>query len=407
MQNPIMLTYHHQLPIAFEYGKGAWLYDTEGKEYLDALCGFAVTSLGHSHPAITSAICEQAGKLIHTSNTFQIPAQQKLALELTRLSHMEQAFFANSGSEANEAALKITRMYARKKGIVNPAIVVMENAFHGRTMGLEGANRKPVRCGFEPFLPDYVRIPFDNLDALAAVANQYENIIAVMIEPIQGESGINIPNQNYLPGIRKICDQQDWLMIVDEIQSGIGRTGMWFDCHHSNILPDIITSAKSLANGLPIGACLARGKACNLFPPGKHGSTFGGNPFVCTVALAVLQTIAQENLIQNAADMGDYLLKNLKAVFGKKKEIINIRGRGLMIGIELDRPCRELMSIGLKHGLLFMISRDHVIRLLPPLIISKLEADQIVLRLDATIAEFLSQSCMHNSSKPALFTSLA
>jgi acetylornithine aminotransferase len=265
----------------------------------------------------------------------------------------------------------------------------MENAFHGRTLGLEGANRHPVRCGFEPFLAEYVRIPFNNLDALTAAANQYENIIAVLVEPIQGESGINIPHQNYLAGIRKICDQYDWLMIVDEIQSGLGRTGMWFDCQHSNIVPDIITSAKSLANGLPIGACLARGKACDLFPPGKHGSTFGGNPLVCTAALAVLNTIAQENLVQNAADTGNYLLKNLKEVLGKKKEILDIRGRGLMIGIELDRPCRELMSIGLKHGILFMISRDHVIRLLPPLIISKSEADQIVNRLDATITEFL------------------
>jgi acetylornithine aminotransferase len=391
MQNAIMPTYYYQLPIAFEYGKGAWLYDTEGKEYLDGLCGVAVTSLGHAHPAVTKAICEQAKKLIHTSNTFQIPAQQKLAQELTRLSQMEQAFFCNSGAEANEAALKISRMFARKKGITNPAIVVTENAFHGRTMGIIGASSKRIRSGFEPFLPDFVRIPFNDLAALTEVANQYENIVAVLIEPIQGESGISVPHKDYLNGIRQICDQHDWLMITDEIQTGLGRSGMWFDFQHNKILPDIVTVAKSLANGLPIGACLARGKACNLFPPGKHGSTFGGNPLACTAALAVLNTITQDNLIKNAAEMGNYLLKNLKEVLGQKKEITEIRGRGLLIGIEFDRPAHELMKIGLKHGILFIISADRVIRLLPPLIISKSEADQIVQRLDATISEFLNK----------------
>lgn len=390
MTSAIMPTYYNQIPIAFEHGKGAWLYDTNGKEYLDSLCGIAVTSLGHAHPAITTAICEQAGKLIHTSNTYQIPAQQELARELVRLSGLEQAFFCNSGSEANETAIKLSRMYARKKNIPNPGIVVMENGFHGRTMGTVGACNKRIRTGFEPFLSDFVRIPYNDLPALVEAARQYENIVAVMVEPIQGESGVGTPAPGYLKGIREICDQHDWLMIVDEVQTGIGRTGQWFGYQHEGILPDIIALAKALANGLPIGACLARGKACNLFPPGKHGATFGGNPLVCTTALAVLKTIEKNELVQNAAKMGEYLMRNLKETFSNRKEIKEIRGRGLMIGIELDRSCRELTALGAKHGVLFVISADRVIRLLPPLIITQAEADKIIARVHTAVTEFLA-----------------
>ncbi|HEV2613992.1 MAG TPA: aspartate aminotransferase family protein [Gammaproteobacteria bacterium] len=386
----IMPTYFFQLPIAFEKGEGIWLYDAEGKKYLDGLCGISVTNLGHSHPVITKAICDQAAKLIHTSNTFQIPAQQILAQKLVKLSGMEQVYFCNSGAEANEAAIKISRMFARKKNISNPAIVVMENGFHGRTMGVVGACNKRTRGGFEPFLPDFVRVPYDDLEAIKSAAHQYENIVAVMVEPIQGESGVHIPNENYLKGIREICDQHDWLMILDEVQTGLGRTGKWFDCQHFNVLPDIMTLAKSLAGGLPIGACLARGKASNMFQPGKHGTTFGGNPLVCTAGLAVLNTLEKDNLVKNAETMGNYVVKKLKETLGKKSEIKDIRGRGLMIGIEFDRPCRDLMAIGLKHGMLFIISADKVIRLLPPLIITQADADEIVKRLNLVADEFLN-----------------
>jgi len=390
MSNAIMPTYFSQLPIAFERGKGAWLYDTAGKEYLDGLCGVAVTSLGHAHPAVTAAICEQAAKVLHTSNNFQIPLQQQLAQELVRLSGLEQAFFCNCGAEANETAIKISRMFARKKNINNPAIVVMENGFHGRTMGTLGASHKRIRTGFEPFLPEFVRVPFDNLPALKEAAQQYENIVAVLVEPIQGEGGIYIPHANYLASIRQICDQNDWLMIVDEIQTGIGRTGRWFAYQHDNILPDVITIAKALGNGVPIAACLARGKATNLFSPGKHGSTFGGNPLVCSAALAVLRTIEQEKLVENAARMGDYLVRNLKETLHSKKAVVDVRGRGLMIGIELDRPSRDLMPLSLKHGVLFIITADKVIRVLPPLIINQTEADQLITRINAAITEFLN-----------------
>jgi acetylornithine/N-succinyldiaminopimelate aminotransferase len=386
----IMPTYFYQLPIAFEHGKGAWLYDTEGKQYLDSLCGIAVTSLGHAHPAITQAICEQAGKLIHTSNTFQIPKQHQLADELTRISGMEQAFFCSSGGEANETAIKLTRLYAKKKNIANPVIVATDTSFHGRSMATISASSERIRAGFEPLVSEFIHIPFNDIEALKKLATN-SNIVAVMLEPIQGESGIRTASPGYLEAVRKICDQQDWLMILDEVQTGIGRTGKWFNYQYHNILPDVLTIAKALGNGLPIGACLARGKASNLFPPGKHGATFGGNPLVCNTALTVLRTIEKDNLLQNAASMGEYLLKSLRETLGKKKEVIDIRGQGMMIGVELDRPCRDILNIALKHGLLFIVSANTVMRLLPPLILNKEEADQLVLRLNKIVDEFLAQ----------------
>lgn len=389
MTNTIMPTYFSQLPIAFDHGKGAWLYDTAGKEYLDGLCGIAVTSLGHAHPAITAAICDQAAKLIHTSNTFQIPKQQQLADELVRLSGMEQAFFCNSGAEANETAIKMTRLYARKKNIDHPAIIVTDTSFHGRSMATMSASSERIRSGFEPLVPDFIHIPFNDLKALKELT-QHKNIVAVMLEPIQGESGIRVADAGYLKAVRELCDQQDWLMIVDEIQTGIGRTGQWFNYQYHHILPDILTLAKSLANGVPIGACLARGKTCNLFAPGKHGSTFGGNPLACNTALTVLHTMEKDKLVQNAATMGDYLIKNLRETLSKKNGVVEIRGQGLMLGVELDRPCRDIMAIGAKHGLLFNVTANTTIRLLPPLILKKEEADQLVTRLNKTIDEFLT-----------------
>ncbi len=389
MSSAIMPTYYSQLPIAFEYGKGAWLWDTEGNKYLDGLSGIAVCSLGHAHPSITAAICEQANKVLHTSNTFLIPKQMKLAERLTQLSGMEQAYFCNSGAEANETALKLTRMYARKKNISQPIVITMLNGFHGRTFGtLSASGLTRLQEGFEPILPGFIHIPYNDINALAALTDN-KNIVAIMVEPIQGDGGIAIPTEDYLTKIRALCDQHDWLMILDEVQTGIGRTGHWFAYQHFNILPDILTVAKALANGLPIGACLARGKANNLFPPGKHGCTFGGNPFVCNTALAVLDTIENEKIIENCNEIGTYLLHTLKETLGSIKEIITVRGKGLMIGIELDRPCRDITLIGLKHRLLFNVVSDRVIRLLPPLIINKEEADQIVNRLQMIIKEFL------------------
>lgn len=389
MTSAIMPTYYFRLPIAFEYGKGAWLWDTEGKQYLDALSGLAVTSLGHAHPAITAAIADQAGKLIHTSNTYQIPLQEKLAQKLTQLSGMEQAFFCNSGSEANETAIKMSRMFARQKNIANPQIIVMDKGFHGRTMGALTASNERIRDGFEPLLPGFIRVPFNDFNALQEVAAKNSDIVAVMLEPIQGESGINVADEDYIRAIRTLCDQRDYLFILDEIQTGMGRTGSWFAFQRCGITPDVITLAKSLANGLPIGACLARGKACNLFAPGKHGSTFGGNPLACGTALAVLNTFEHEKIVQNAAEMGAYLLQGLKETLSHEPAVTSIRGKGLMIGVELDRPCREMMLTGLKHGLLFNITANQVIRLLPPLIIKRQEADEIIKRLAATIKDFV------------------
>ncbi len=392
MTSAIMPTYFFRLPIALDHGKGAWLWDTEGKQYLDALSGLAVTGLGHAHPAVTAAICEQAGKLMHTSNTYQIPLQEELAQQLTRLSGMDQAFFCNSGSEATETAIKLSRMFARKKNIENPQIIVMDKAFHGRTMGSATASNERIRDGFEPLLPGFLRAPYNNIDAIKELAKQHRDIVAVMLEPVQGESGINVASETYLKEIRALCDQNDWLFILDEVQTGLGRTGQWFAYQHCGVVPDIMAIAKSLANGLPMGACLARGKACNLFPPGKHGSTFGGNPLACATALAVLRTIEQQKLVQNAATMGDYLFKGLKETLSQQKAVTAIRGKGLMIGVELDRPCRDLMAVGLKYGLLFNITANQVIRLLPPLIITRDEADEIIKRLAAAIEEFVQSA---------------
>lgn len=392
MTSSVMPTYYFRLPVTFEYGKGAWLWDTENKKYLDALSGIAVTSLGHAHPAITKTIAEQAGKLIHTSNTYQIALQEQLAEQLTKFAGMDQAFFCNSGSEACECAIKISRMFARKKNIANPQIVVMEKDFHGRTMGGLSASNERIRSGFEPLLPGFIRIPYNDIAALKELPAKHKDIVAIFVEPIQGEGGIQVPDKNYLTEIRKLCDENDWLMMLDEVQTGIGRTGQWFAYQHESILPDVLCLAKALANGVPIGACLARDKACNLFPPGKHGSTFGGNPLACATGLKVLQIIEQEKLLGNAANMGDYLQKNLAENLNQQKAVVKIRGKGLMIGVELDRPCREMMATGLKHGILFNITADKVIRLLPPLIITRQEADELCVRLTATINDFIQSN---------------
>ncbi len=390
MSNKIMPTYFNQLPVFFERGKGAWLWDLQNNQYLDGLAGIAVCGLGHAHPAVTQTITEQAAKLLHTSNTYYIAHQIELAEKLTTISEMEQAYFCNSGAEANEAAIKLARLYARKKAIAEPIIVTMHHSFHGRSMATLSASGTPrIQQGFEPLVKDFIYVNMNDIAELNEVTNKYgDRIVAVMLEPIQGDGGIQIADAEYLQHIRKLCDQHDWLMILDEVQTGMGRTGKWFCYQHSNIHPDVMTVAKALGNGVPIGACLARGKACNLFGPGKHGSTFGGNPFVCAVGITVIDSMIKEDILANATRMGNYLVEKLKSTLSKYAGVVTIRGRGLMIGIELDKPCMEVVAIGMKHRILFNVTFNKVIRLLPPLIINESEADEIANRIDKSLAEF-------------------
>jgi acetylornithine/N-succinyldiaminopimelate aminotransferase len=385
----VMPTYFNRLSVGFDHGKGAWLWDTNGEKYLDALAGIAVCSLGHAHPKITAAICEQAAKVIHTHNTYQIPHQEALATELTSIAGMEQVYFANSGAEANETAIKLTRMWARKKNIAEPLVVTIKNSFHGRTFAtLCASGTERLQQGFEPLMPGFIHVDLNDIEVLENIAKTNPNLVAIMIEPIQGDGGIALADNQYLEAVRALCDKYDCLMILDEIQTGMGRTGKWFAYQHTSIVPDIITVAKALANGIPVGACLARGKACNLFGPGKHGSTFGGNPFVCAVGLAVIKTMKEENILKNAQEMGDYLQSELKKQLASLASVVAVRGKGLMIGVELNRTCMPILPIGMENRLLFNVTANKVIRLLPPLIINREEADEIVRRLVLTIKMF-------------------
>lgn len=385
-----LITPYQPLSIAFERGEGVWLWDTSGKKYLDALSGIAVCSLGHAHPAVTKTISEQAGKLIHTSNTFQIKHQIELAEKLCALTGMEQAFFANSGAEANETAIKLSRIYGHKKNIETPQIIVMENGFHGRTMGTLSASGNPkFRDGYEPLLPGYIRVPYDDIPAIKKVAKTHQDIVAILVEPIQGEGGVHIPHENYLVECRKLCDQHGWLLMLDEVQTGVGRTGFLYAYQAKNIMPDVLASAKALANGVPIGACLMRGPAVDLFKVGTHGSTFGGNPLSCATALTVLDVIEKTDLCAHVRKVGDYLMNRLKEALSSKPQVRDIRGQGLIIGIELDQPCRPIMQTALKHGLLINVTADKVIRLIPPLIITQQEIDLLIERLMSTLDEYL------------------
>jgi len=367
-----------RLDVAFERGDGAWLIDTKGNRYLDALSGIGVVALGHAHPAVAETIAEQGQRLLHTSNLYQIPAQIELAERLTALSGMDNAFFANSGAEANECAIKISRLYGRTKGIENPTIIVADAAFHGRTLAtLTASGSRKVQAGFEPLVNGFQRAPFNNIDAIQSMTKN-KNIVAVMVEPIQGEGGIHIPDDGYLKALRTICDKHDWLLFLDEIQSGNGRTGTYFNYQQSNILPDLVTTAKGLGNGIPIGVCLARGQAAEVFQPGNHGSTFGGNPFACAVGNTVVKHIVEQDLPKRAAVLGERMLDGFRNRLGSRNNVRDIRGRGLMIGVELDSPCSDLVKAALDKGLLINVTADSVIRLLPPLIISDSEADQIV-----------------------------
>jgi acetylornithine aminotransferase len=387
MSDALMHNYGRQ-PVAFERGEGVWLWDTEGRRYLDALSGIAVCGLGHAHPAVARALCDQANTLIHTSNIYRIPLQEQLAERLCVLSGMERVFFCNSGAEANEAAIKLSRLHGHARGIANPTVIVMEGSFHGRTLAtLTATGNARIQKGFEPLVSGFLRVPYGDLAAIEQHADN-PDVVAVLVEPITGEGGIRVPPAGYLQGIREMCDRHDWLMMLDEIQAGIGRTGHWFAYQHEQVLPDVVSLAKGLGNGVPIGASLARGKAASLFTPGSHGTTFGGNPLVCRAALAVLETMTAEDLPGKAARMGEYLLAGFRQRLADHPAVREIRGRGLMIGIELDRPCAELVSKALQAGLLINVTAERVIRLLPPLIISEAEADQLIDTLTPLVKSF-------------------
>lgn len=389
MSDALMTTYN-RLPVSFSRGEGVWLWDTEEKRYLDAISGVAVCGLGHAHPEIQRAICDQAGSLLHTSNIYRIAHQETLGERLCAIASMERVFFANSGAEANEAAIKIARLFGNRKGIKNPMIIVMEQSFHGRTLAtLTATGNRKVQAGFEPLVQGFVRVPYNDIQAIDDIAEKSGNVVAVLVEPVQGEGGINIPHIDYLNRIREICDQQDWLMMLDEIQTGMGRTGKMFSHQHNGCLPDVMTLAKGLGNGMPIGACLARGAAAEVFAPGNHGSTFGGNPLACRVGLSVLDVIESANLCDRAAELGARMQAGFEARLNTLEGVVAIRVSGLMIGIELDRPCGELVTQALQNGLLINVTAERVIRLLPPLIISDEICDEIIEKVAALISNFL------------------
>lgn len=397
MSDTLMTTYS-RLPVSFKSGKGVYLTDTEDKEYLDAISGIAVCALGHANPEVAKAISDQAATLIHTSNLYGIPNQEELGKKLCSLSNMERVFFSNSGAEANEAAIKLARLFGKKQGIKRPKIIVANGSFHGRTLAtLSATGNRKVQAGFEPLVDGFIRVPYNDIEAIQKIAAASSDIAAILVEPIQGEGGVIVPSNDYLSNIRKICDENNWLMMLDEIQTGIGRTGKWFAFQHShndnsltpNDKPDVMTLAKALGNGVPIGACLATGKATDIFSPGSHGSTFGGNPLATRVGLTVLDIIEHQNLCANANNMGNYLLEQFKQGLDGIDGVEDIRGQGLMLGIELDRECPELVTQALDNNLLINVTAGKTIRLLPPLIITKEHADTIVKTVVILIKTFL------------------
>ncbi|MTI13547.1 aspartate aminotransferase family protein [Sansalvadorimonas verongulae] len=391
MTDSLMTTYN-RLPVTFTHGEGIWLEDSHGRRYIDALSGIAVCGLGHAHPKITQAIKEQSRRLLHTSNLYGIDSQEKLADRLVDLTGMEKVFFCNSGAEANECAIKIARRYGHSKGIEKPGIVVMDGSFHGRTLAtLTATASKAAKQGFGPLLEGFYRVPFNNPKAVEKLAQQ-SDIVAVLVEPVQGEGGVNIPDTGYLEALREICDENNCLLMLDEIQTGTGRTGHWFACQNAGVSPDVLTTAKGLGNGLPIGACLAKGDAAQMLNPGSHGTTFGGNPLCCATALAVLDTIEQEQLLKNAVSCGQLFLDLFQRGLGDLPEVKNIRGKGLMIAIELDRPCGQLVSDALEAGLLINVTAGNTVRLLPPLIVSRDDTAKIAQRLIPLIKTFLDAS---------------
>jgi len=384
-----MATYN-RLPVTFAHGEGVWLWDVSGKRYLDALSGLAVCGLGHAHPAVHQALCEQAKDLIHTSNLYRIDMQETLGETLTARSGMEKAFFCNSGAEANEAAIKIARLHAHNRGIEHPAILVMEASFHGRTLTtLSATGSRKVQAGFEPLVQGFVRVPYDDPAAVEAAAANRPDIVAILVEPIQGEGGINIPAGDYLDRLRELCDRHGWLLMLDEVQTGMGRTGHFFAFQANAVQPDVVTLAKGLGNGFPIGACLARDAAAQVLGPGTHATTFGGSPLACRVAQTVIETLQRDRLTERTAQMGDYLLAGFERALGEIEGVLEVRGRGLMIGIELDQPCGDLARQALATGLLINVTAERIVRLLPPLILEQREADLLLQELSSLIRRFL------------------
>ena len=387
----VMNTYA-RLPVAFTHGEGVWLYDDTGKRYLDALSGIAVNTLGHAHPRLVKAIAEQAGKLIHTSNLYRIPLQEQLADRIAETSGMDEVFFCNSGCEANEAAIKLARMYGHNKGVELPHIIVMESAFHGRTMAtLSATGNRKTQAGFEPLVQGFIRVPYKDIEAVRRIAQHDRNVVAVLLEMIQGEGGVNVADAEFQRELRAICDDKGWLMMCDEVQCGMGRTGKWYGWQHAGTRPDVMTLAKGLASGVPIGACVTAGNARGLFGPGNHGSTFGGNPLGCAAGLATFDTIVDDKLMDNAIAIGDLIRKSMAEALADVAGVVDIRGQGLMIGIELDRPCGVLMGRAAEHGLLLSVTAERVIRLLPALIFSADEAQTLVSMLAPMIRDFLAK----------------
>jgi len=389
MASHLMNTYN-RLPVSFTHGDGVWLWDEAGNKYLDALAGIAVSGLGHNHPRLVRAISEQAAKVIHTSNIYEIRLQSELADAVCALAGMDEAFFCNSGAEANETAIKLARLYGHRNGVENAAIIVMEKAWHGRTLAtLSATGSRKAQAGFEPLMSGFVRVPYNDADAVRQAGDNNRSIVAVLVEVLQGEGGIHVADLEYVRYLRKLCDERNWLLMIDEVQSGIGRTGKWFGFQHAGVKPDVITLAKGLASGVPIGACLAAGKAAKVFGPGNHGTPFGGGPLVCAAGLATLKAIEDDKLMANAARMGELIRGGLRDALSGVKGVVDVRGMGLMIGVELDRPCGDLVRQALAAGLLINVTNDKVVRLLPPLVLRTDEAREIVTRLAPLIRAFL------------------
>ncbi|MCK9387559.1 MAG: aspartate aminotransferase family protein [Sulfuritalea sp.] len=387
---PHLMNTYGRLPIAFTHGQGCRLFDEQGKSYLDALAGIAVNTLGHNHPRLVRALSAQVGRLIHASNLYRISEAEMVSDRLAALSGMDEVFFCNSGCEANEAAIKLARLYGHQQGIEQPAIIVMEQAFHGRTLAtLSATGNRKVQAGFEPLVSGFVRVPFDDIAAIEQLAARNPNVVAVLFEPIQGEGGINLAHKDYMRSLRRICDEKNWLFMVDEVQCGLGRTGAWFAHQHADVLPDVMTLAKGLASGVPIGACLAAGRAAGVFKPGNHGSTFGGNPLACVAALTTLDVIEADGLMAHAEKLGAVIRDGLRSGLSGVDGFVEVRGDGLMIGIELDRTCTDLVTRGLEAGLLINVTADKVVRLLPPLVMSDAEGAELVVALVSLIKEFL------------------
>ena len=387
----VMNTYA-RLPVAFVRGEGAWLWDESGKKYLDALAGIAVSTLGHAHPKLVRALAEQAARVLHTSNLFRIPVQEAAADRIAEITGLEEVFFCNSGCEANEAAIKIARKYGHERGVQEPAIVVMENSFHGRTLAtLSATGSRKVQAGFEPLVSGFVRAPYNDLAAVQRIAEINRNVVAVLVEPIQGEGGINVASMEYLRGLRELCDRHEWLLMLDEVQCGLGRTGKWFVYQHAGIVPEVVPLAKGLGSGVPVGACVAGGRAAGVLKAGNHGSTFGGNPLACTAVVTTLDAMREEGLLANAASVGQLMREELATALGNVPGVVEIRGMGLMIGVQLDRPCGELARAALDAGLVINVTADSVVRMLPPLVMSPAEGREAVGRLAPLVKAFLAR----------------